>query len=355
MGYSPNIYFPQICGGLYIFIIVFFNYRTMKKQILTFLSILFVANYIFAQTPVLLGATTMGGAFGVGNIFVWTPQQEGTLYNFGSASPDGFNPCGSLINVHDSLLCGMTYAGGANNEGTVFSYNIVTGGETDVHDFGSDTDGTNPYGSPVQVGDTFLYGLTFKGGIYDGGIIFSYNIFTGAEKRLHDFGNGGDGAYPTGALLWTGDSLLYGMTQYGGYDNSGVLFSYNIYTGVETALYDFGYYTNDGQNPAGSLIQATNGLLYGMTPYGGDSSSGTLFSYNTATQTETNLYNFGASDTDAANPYGSPVEANDSVLYGMTYAGGVNSYGAIFSYNLALNKEATVYDFGNTANDGEFP
>ena len=70
----------------------------------------------------------------------------------------------------------------------------------------------------------------------------------------------------------------------------------------------------DGDSPSGSLIQASDGKLYGMTEIGGANALGVLFQYDPATAGYTKKIDFGV----AANPFGSLVQATDGKLYGMT-------------------------------------
>jgi uncharacterized repeat protein (TIGR03803 family) len=114
-----------------------------------------------------------------------------------------------------------------------------------------------------------LWGYADQGGQHSYGIILNYNITTGTETDKYDFaGSPGDGQFPLCALIKANNGLLYGLTQGGGAYNEGTIFSYNISTGAETDLHDFGSST-DGQGPPDALIQASDGLLYGMTQNGG--------------------------------------------------------------------------------------
>ena len=61
---------------------------------------------------------------------------------------------------------------------------------------------------------------------------------------------------------------LWGMTSTGGANSDGVLFEYNVSTGTYYDRTDFAGTTN-GCSPYGSLIQASDGNLYGMTSTGG--------------------------------------------------------------------------------------
>src|ERR1017187_1910648 len=119
-----------------------------------------------------------------------------------------------------------------------------------------------------------LWGLTASGGSASGfGTIFKYNSATGKETVVHDFGNNNtSGGGPQGSLIKGSDGLLYEMCEGGGHLGMGTLNSYNIATGKGTLLFDFGIDTaREGSNPTGSLIQASNGLLYGVTNSGGSS------------------------------------------------------------------------------------
>jgi uncharacterized repeat protein (TIGR03803 family) len=97
--------------------------------------------------------------------------------------------------------------------------------------------------------------------------------------------------------------------------------------GVETTLYSFAG-VNDGGNPHGSLIQASDGYFYGMTPGGGGViGQGVVFKITLA-GAETVLYSF-AGGTDGASPNASLIQVKDGALYGMTSGGGVNGYGSV--------------------------
>lgn len=251
----------------------------------------------------------------------------------------------SLCQAQNPILFGMTSGGGIIDSGIIFNYNTSVNTETITHNFGSNsTDGTNPYGSLIQANNGLLYGMTSSGGInYYGGTIFNYNITTSKETVLYNFGNKTNGYLPYGSLIQASNGLLYGMTSDGGTNETGDIFSYNIATGQTTELYDFSFYTG-GNQPIASLIQANDGLLYGMTMYGGDNGLGNIFNYNISTGTETDLYDFGK-DSDGQLPFGSLIQASNGLLYGLTGWGGANGYGTIFNYNTLTNTETIIYNF----------
>jgi uncharacterized repeat protein (TIGR03803 family) len=92
-----------------------------------------------------------------------------------------------------------------------------------------------------------------------------------------------------------------------------------------------------GLGPYASLVQATNGDWYGTTLVGGASSGGTIFKI-TPTGTLTTLYSFCSQSgcTDGENPYASLVQATNGNLYGKTAEGGAYNEGTVFSLYVGL-------------------
>ena len=88
---------------------------------------------------------------------------------------NGQYPFGGLIQ-DGTTLYGLTSRGGTNDQGTIFSINISGTGFTKLHDFenaGTTLNGSKPYGSLFKAQDGNLYGMTYEGGVNAKGIIFS--------------------------------------------------------------------------------------------------------------------------------------------------------------------------------------
>jgi uncharacterized repeat protein (TIGR03803 family) len=206
---------------------------------------------------------------------------EKVLHSFGLAA-DGADPVGSLIKVKGTLY-GTTSGGGLHKCGTfrcgtVFS--IATGGtEKVLYSFSGPPDGEDPAAGLIDVGGT-LYGTTAGGGALGGGTIFSISLPSGTERVLYSF-RGPDGVFPEAGLIEVG-GMLYGTTAKGGAYPCGVsgvqcgtVFSVTT-SGAEKVLHSFGNGT-DGAGPAASLIDV-NGTLYGTTELGGGAyNDGTVF------------------------------------------------------------------------------
>src|SRR4051812_32513342 len=75
-------------------------------------------------------------------------------------------------------------------------------------------------------------------------------------------------------------NTLWGLTSYGGGpDSGGTVFKISITGSGFNALHAFDSLSGSGLTPTGALVQAPNGTLYGMTEYGGNHQSGTIFEY----------------------------------------------------------------------------
>lgn len=279
-------------------------------------------------TGKLYGMTSAGR----GLIFEYTPTTNtySVIYNINYSNS---NAQSSLILVNGSLY-GMTLNGGANNGGTIFEYNLSTNTFTKKIDLSTST-GINPYGCLLLANNGKLYGMTSAGGSSYKGVIFEYNIATNTYTKKIDF-NGANGSTPYGSLIQASNGKLYGMTSSGGNNNVGVIFEYDITTNAYTKKIDFR--STASNTPYGTLIQASNGKLYG-------SATG-LFEYNFNTNAiTTKAYLFG-------NSYGSLVEAYGK-LYGMTIQGGDSIKGAIYEYDLSTDVYTKIFDFNGT--NGESP
>jgi uncharacterized repeat protein (TIGR03803 family) len=298
---------------------------------------------IQASNANLYGMTAGGGAYAGGTVFEFTPGgTESILYSFAGLT-DGQGPDGSLVQGNDGSFYGMTETGGAGDGGTAFKI-TPAGAETVLHSFGSTiTDGRNPYGNLIQASDGNFYGLTNGGGASGDGTVFELTA-AGTETVLHSFAGGSnDGLGPYGSLIQATDGNLYGLTAAGGANNDGTVFKITL-EGTEAALYSFAGGTGDGAHPYGSLIQASDGNFYGMTSSGGAYGLGTVFKMTPA-GIETILHSFaGTAADDGATPEGSLIQANDGNFYGMTEKGGAYISGAIFEIT-PTGTEAVLYSF----------
>ena len=93
------------------------------------------------------------------------------------------------------------------------------------------------------------------------------------EVTLHDFDpDGRGGLSPTASVITDAAGNLYGTTQFGGYENAGIVFELIRQRDghwAEQVLHNFSQVGIDGDQPAASLVFDAVGNLYGTTQYGG--------------------------------------------------------------------------------------
>jgi len=287
----------------------------------------------------LYGMTSNGGNYGAGVLFEYDPVTHIFTQKYHFAGTDGANPYGSLIQASNGKLYGMTYSGGTNDLGVLFEYNISTGTMVKKLDFDG-TNGANPYGALVQAPNGKLYGMTIWGNDNNYGVLFEFDTTSNLITHQVNFDDT-IGAYPRGTLMLASNGKLYGVTSQGGVSDYGVLFEYDVSTNNLTKKIDFD--TTTGSYPKGSLMQASNGNLYGMTYNGGATDQGALFEYNISSNILTRKVDF--IDSTGTYPYGDLIQAGNGKLYGMTYDGGLNYYGALFEYDINSNTLLKKLDF----------
>jgi len=298
----------------------------------------------------LYGMTYYGGADTSGVIFKYNPADSAyqNIYEFDTLH--GEHPRGDLVQASNGKLYGITSYGGSANNGVVFNLDTATNTYADIYDFHPVIDGRNPNGDLFLASNGLMYGMTYNGGLYNLGTLFSIDPQNNSYTSLFNF-DGINGKYPSGNLVQADNGLLYGMTSNGGandtlnYNNGdGIIFSYNISTNTFLKVYDFN--TSFGYHPPGSLIKAMDGKLYGLASYGGiNNSAGVLFSFNSSDNSYSDLYNF---HWNGYHPTGSLVQANDGKLYGTASGGGTNNNGVVFSYNTYNNNYSVIYNFNST-------
>ncbi len=198
---------------------------------------------IFDAAGNLYGATAFGGPHNYGTVFELTPAAGGTwtekvLWSPGSGT-DGVFPQASLIFDAAGNLYGTTPTGGTYNHGTVFELMPAGGGtwtERVAYSFGNGTDGNFPTAVLIFDRAGNLYGTTYLGGSSGAGTMFELMPAGGGwtEQVLHNFGSGTDGANPYAGLVLDTVGNLYGTTNTGGTYNFGTVFEIAI--SLPTAL-----------------------------------------------------------------------------------------------------------------------
>jgi uncharacterized repeat protein (TIGR03803 family) len=318
-----------------------------------------------------LYGTLTYGTNGYGSIFaINTDGTDFTNFHGFNFFIDGGNPYSGLI-LSDGILYGTTTVGGTNGArsyGTVFAINTDGTDFTNLYNFNSGTMEQWYQPGLVLSGNT-LYGVRADGGSNNDGNVFAVNTDGTGFTNLYSFSavaydfsskynTNSDGAIPLSVLVLAGNTL-YGTTE-GGTNGSGTVFAINTNGTGFTNLYTFTaasgpQITNsDGADPNAGLILSGN-TLYGTTEQGGSGGSGTVFAINTNGMDFINLYTFTDGsrfnnplavltiNNEGATPWAS-LMLSGNTLYGTTFSGGTNAYGAVFALSLGpipLNIQTT--------------
>jgi len=271
--------------------------------------------------------------------------KDHVVYTFTDATDGGF-PQGGVIQDGKGNFFGTTTSGGTGHNGVVYelTQNKTTKAwtQTTLYAFTGGNDGGIAQAGLVADAKGNLFGTTYAGGASGEGVVFELSPpanggTTWTETTLWTFTGGNDGGEPTDALVLDSKGNLYGTTDGGGTGVVGTVFELSPPSGgtgawTETVLYNFTG-NNDGGEPYGSVLLASDGNIYGTTAGYGADNNGTIFKLAPSGKSWalTTLHAF-AGGTDGEVPRAGLLEGANGVLYGDT-AGFAESYGNVFSIN----------------------
>ncbi|MDQ6829907.1 MAG: hypothetical protein M3081_13690, partial [Gemmatimonadota bacterium] len=153
-------------------------------------------NLILASNGRLYGTTSNGGDTGGGIVYGVDTSGSGfkmmTSFRVGT-SLQGLNPAGGLVEAKprgslEPFLFGTTKYGGKLGRGILFR--IPLDGDSlslrVLHDFDMYTTGRMPVTAPVLGAKGLLYGLTYQGGTYDKGVLYTLDPIVLNDNTSHD-------------------------------------------------------------------------------------------------------------------------------------------------------------------------
>ena len=299
------------------------------------------------------GSTSLGGgpAAGKGTVFEVSPARSGfaarVVHSFQGPPNDGLFPGATPLVDASGTIFGTTSEGGDATNclggggcGTVFALAPSGNGyvESILYDLQGGDDGAYVSGNLVEDAAGNLFGTTSSGGgsancTYGCGTVFELSPAGNgyAERVLHRFRGGSDGASPNSLVLGSDGATVYGTTAVGGAgacaSRCGTLFALSPASGgyAYAVVHRFSG-RRDGSAPSVWLLDA-NGELLGTTQSGGGdgcyagTGCGTIFAFalkpgGDALET---LYRFDGSDGYQA---GALIAGSGGVVYGVTALGG---------------------------------
>ena len=239
------------------------------------------------------------------------------LFDFAGAN--GSQPAAALT-LNGGVFYGTAQAGGASGAGVIFAFDPSSSTYTVVHDFTGGLGGTNP-GAELALSGGVFYGTTVLGGLFNNGLIFSFDPSSSTYTSVHSFAIGGAGGVNPLAGLTLNGGVFYGTTFNGGTFASGVIYSFNPSGSIFAVVHNFD--GTNGSNPQAELI-LSGGVFYGTTLNGGTNNKGVIYSFDPSSSTYTVVHNFDSAN--GANPQAG-LTLSSGVFYGTTQSGGTATTG----------------------------
>ncbi len=253
---------------------------------------------------------------------------------------DGAYPRAPLVLGSDGNFYGTASAGGENGAGTVFR--VTQAGV--VSPIYSLVAGEGPLSeSPLlETSPGVFVGTTSEGGLNNLGKIYQVTT-AGAFTALHEFGPAPDGGLqPQGGLILSG-GVLYGTARTGGTDNIGAVYRLDTDGGnfqVLASLLD-----PAGGYPSSSLVQASDGNLYGSSSKNGATTTALMFRIDASDAFEIVK---PLAPTEALAPLSAFTEGPDGALYAVAEGGGAHLMGTVIRLDPASTDVTVLHDFDGT-------
>ena len=280
-----------------------------------------------ADNGKLYGVTSEGGAYNYGALYEYDLSSNTITTKQDFNGNNGLYPIGNIL-IANNKIYGVTQYDSTDWLGAIYEYDIVNETMIALHHFTNSTEGKTPRGKLLLADNGKLYGTTYDGGANNLGILYEYDLQSGVFTKILDF-ESSIGSRPAGGLIQTPDGKIYGLTANGGTSNRGVLFEFIPSTGAYTVKITFSHF----EYPFGRLTLASDGSLYACTKDGGDYNyHGGIFKYIPSTNEYIELHSF--SGADGSEPIGTLIEATNGKLYGMTNSGGDFDFGVLYEYDI---------------------
>jgi uncharacterized repeat protein (TIGR03803 family) len=305
---------------------VLFSFNGKNGSYPTYSSVLYRSGKLY-------GTAYSGGAHGYGVVFEVSFNgkhwEHTVVYNFTGGTQGGY-PNASLIMDSDGNLYGSTEGDGNGTDGIVFELSPAGTGWSErlIYDAGTTTGFTGltidsagtifGVNQNAQNGLSYVVELTPTG--HDSWMPTVIHTFTGYPK---------DGTGAAGSVVLDNAGNLYGVTSIGGPKGQGMVYKLIPEKNgewTEKILYSFKGFASgkDGANPEAGIVFDPTGNIYGTTSFGGDHNDGTVFELvapvGTGSYKEKVLWNFD--NTDGAGPNSGLTLDAIGNLYGMTAFGG---------------------------------
>ncbi len=290
-------------------------------------------SYIFqASNGEIYGIAKYGGLFNGGTLFAYRGGAVVPLTHF-EFNTTGTQPTYNLVESGGKLY-GTTTEGSLGGHGVLFSLNLADEAFAVVHQFSS-----SEYPGYLAVApDGNLYGSNFNGGSENVGALFKFDIATLQYTVLQNFSSLSDGSYPQN-IVWF-DGAFYGTTSYNGPFDGGTLFKLEYPSDVFSVVANF----MEANQPR-SLSLHSNGNFYGMCARPNGDPAGGIFEFALDEEEPTVIHTF-QNKNNGFNPFGSMLQSTDGSIYGLS-SGGKFGEGTLFRFDPVSFLFEKKIDFNN--------
>jgi uncharacterized repeat protein (TIGR03803 family) len=274
---------------------VIFEYDLQSK---TYTKKLNLGNYENGSSPIgdlvefkdslLLGVCSFGGEYNEGVLYTLDLQSDSfkVLKDLQSGSEIEF------LTTSGNEYYGVSRIGGKNDYGALYEYVQESNKVEKVVDF-YDVNMERASSSLLLGADGNLYGTT-SGGPYGSNkpspTLYRFNVKQQHIENLFTFDSIHNYWQSTFNILKLGnDGNIYGTRLTAGEFNRGYIYKYNIQKDKLTVIHNFSDSIN-GNSPMLGLVKGESNLFYGITQYGGANNLGVLYEVNVATDSYKKLY-----------------------------------------------------------------
>lgn len=283
----------------------------------------------------LLGTVSSGGTGNAGVIFRFDPRSASVTFarSFGGSN-GGRQPLSGLTRANNGNFYGTTAAGGEQNNGTI--YRLTPENQLDVvHSFDLQRmEGASPVGELLLADNGRLYGTTTNS-LAGQGTAFQFDPSNNQLTTLHEFSFPGSGALAVRSpLIQASDGLLYGV-------NASGLFSLTLGGAFTSIPAD-----EEDEFAAAAKLVERDRALYITVPV----DDGRVLKYDLDTQEFTTIHIFQGED--GSNPDSGLVLREDGNLYGTTVRGGAQNLGTVFRIE-PDDTFASLYSFRNEGDSAQ--
>lgn len=334
-------------GVLFEFDIVYHSYKKLQDLGDGFNGDHLMGSLSLANNGKIYTVAYSGGQYDLGVLLECDPStQPGTFtkkFDFSIAT--GVKPVFAPVQGANGKLYGTTSSGGnyINDNGTLYEYDPSTNTfHTKFYfsDLTAEKDCYSP-GGLVQASNNKMYGVTFHGGKYLLGVLFEFNPASGTCTKRADIKFDSQ-AHVNGQLLQAKNGKLYGLLK-SNVPGMGALFEYNLTSDSIVIKAKFENMIDPSNCIVGSLVEGKNGKLYGIATPNSQSPS-YLFEYDPSTELVTSEYTFKDS-INGLCPAGQLLVASNGNVYGMTNSGGTENRGVMYEYNYTTHIFTKKFDF----------